>query len=76
VASKLLKYHSVNIDGVKYIPAIERPLEQEAIKLLSEVYGRLWTEAYYDPMNESTRKFSKPLSDKMSKLNKLLKFKE
>lgn len=74
--AKLRRYHEVNIDGVRYVPSRKRPLHDEERKLLSEVFGQLWTEAYYDPTNESTRKFAQPLADKMSELNKLLGFKK
>lgn len=70
------KYERVSLDGESYILAEERPLDAEARKLLSEVYGRLWTEAHYDPDNESTRKFAQPLAEKMSRLNTLLGFKQ
>jgi hypothetical protein len=63
----------VQIDGVNY--RRETELEAEARRLLSEVYGCLWTEAYYDPDSEDTRKFAQPLAEKMSRLNELLKFK-
>jgi hypothetical protein len=69
------KYSRVSIDGISYVPATERPLGEQARALLNEVYGRLWTEAHYDPWNEQTKKFAQPLADKMSELNKLLGFK-
>ena len=54
----------------------EHRLTDKEIKLLSEVYGTLWIEAYYDFKNEHTQKFAKPIADKMAELNKSLKFKD
>ena len=65
----------VLIDGVRYVPAEEHPAE-EAMKLLRDVYGSLWIEAYYDPTNEMTRRFAQPLADKMRDANKVLGFKD
>ena len=65
----------VEIDGIEYVrgPAA---IDAEAHKLLNDIYGTLWCEAYYDPTyGEVTRNFAKPLADKMTQLNKLLKFK-
>ena len=69
---------NVIIDGVAYRPetAEESRLDAEVKKLLSDVYGALWTEAYYDGFNDATIKFAQPLADKMSALNKILKFKK
>lgn len=59
------------------VPAsIEKRITDEEKKLLRDVYGVLWTNACYDPDSEQIQKFSKPLSDKMMKLNETLKFKE
>ena len=44
--------------------------------LLSKVYGRIWTEAYYDPYNEETKKFALSLAPLMAMLNDTLKFKD
>lgn len=66
----------VEINGHKYVPREEKPLDEEAKRLLSEVYGKLWMEGNYDPNSAATRKFAKPLSDKMSRLNELLGFKK
>lgn len=74
MSKTLRKYDSVVIDGVHYVAADPPPFLDEAAKLLAEVYGVLWTEANYDPINESTRKFAKPLADKMMEANKLLGF--
>lgn len=64
----------VIIDGVRYYP--EESEDKEARRLLSEVYGRLWTEAFRDPTNEVTREFAVPLAKLMGQANKILRFKE
>ena len=66
--------HKVTIDGIEYFA--QTPMEAEVKGILREVYGALWAEAYYDAFNDSTKKFAQPLSDKMRRLNELLKFKE
>ena len=40
----------VMIDGKKYREESEP--EKAALRLLAEVYGRLWAEAFYDPLTE------------------------
>jgi hypothetical protein len=50
-------------------------LTQNQKMMLAEIYGALWTEGYYDPLNTFTQYFAKPLADKMSQLNEELKFK-
>jgi hypothetical protein len=65
MTGEVRKYSTVFIDRERYIPATERPVDDEARQLLSEVYGALWTEAYYDPASQATRAFAKPLADKM-----------
>lgn len=50
--------------------------KDELFNLLNEIYGRLWTEGYYDPDCEATRKFARPLSDKMGRVNEILGFKK
>jgi hypothetical protein len=72
---KTRRYSSVVIDGIHYVPATSKPLKAEEKRLLAEVYGKLWTEAYYDPWNEDTKKFAQPLADMMTKLNDMLRFK-
>ena len=64
----------VYVDGVEY-RAVTEP-KNEANKLLEEVYAGLWAEAYCDAYNDSTRKFAKPLADKMIRLNKILGFRK
>ena len=64
----------VIIDGVHYHP--ETKLETEVKQLLSDVYGVLWAEANYDALNHHTEKFSKPLADKMARLNEIMGFKK
>jgi hypothetical protein len=58
---------SIVLDGVTY--NAETELQKEAKKLLNEVYGTLWIEAFCDSHNASTQKFSEPLSRKMTRLN-------
>jgi hypothetical protein len=70
----MLMPHKVTIDNVIY--HADNILDAEANKILTEVYGALWCEAYYDCFNDDIRNFAKPLADKMSRLNDLLKFKE
>jgi hypothetical protein len=65
--------HKVEIDGVAYVR--REPTEEATLRLLAEVYGALWTEAHYDPANESTRRFAEPLAAKMREANKTLRFK-
>ena len=64
----------VVIDGIRYYP--ESEVDKEVQKILSTVYGKLWTEAYYDAYNEDTRRFAAPLADLMMEANKTLHFKE
>ena len=64
----------VIIDGVTYKPVSEP--DAEAMRLLEEVYGVLWTETYYDPYNEDTRNFARPLAEKMREANLILRFKK
>jgi hypothetical protein len=65
----------VLINGRKYIPEDIHP-QKEILKLLSEVYAVLWAEAFYDPFNESTKKFATPLAEKMMIINTELCFRE
>jgi hypothetical protein len=45
------------------------------MRLLAHVYGSLWCEAYYDPLNDATRAFAQPLALQMQAANAILKFK-
>lgn len=65
--------NTVIIDGVTYRPSTER--ETRADHLLREVYGALWTEAYYDPDNEETRTFALRWVGLMKEANDILGFK-
>lgn len=69
---------NVIIDGLAYRPQTdeEKAIDAEVQKLLCDVYGELWTEAYYDGFSDATIKFAQPLADKMAALNKILKFKK
>lgn len=64
------------IDGVRYVPEDDKPLQKEAEVLLCEVCNTLWGEAWYDPFNEATQSFAAPLADKMKRLNEILKFRD
>lgn len=61
--------------NIKIMIERENHLTPEAKQILGYVYGALWAEGYYDALNESTEKFARPLADKMSRLNEILKFK-
>lgn len=50
-------------------------LPAEALTILHDLYQVLWCEAFYDPTNEETQKFARPISVKMTRLNELLRFK-
>jgi hypothetical protein len=67
----------IMIDGVEYVPVTKAMGGDytEAMRLLAQVYGVLWTESYYDPYNESTKNFAIPLSEKMERANAILRFK-
>ena len=64
----------VNIDGVRYVPADDKP-EEEALKILATVYGMLWMENV-DPTSEEIAAFAIPLAKVMGEANKILKFKK
>jgi hypothetical protein len=72
-----MKVTIVTIDGVDYSPVSFVSGEDftEAWSLLAGVYGSLWTEAHYDPLNESTKQFAMPLAEKMKRANEILRFK-
>lgn len=63
----------VTIDGKEYVPA-EASSDATAMRLLAEVYGALWTEAFYDPYNAATQQFAEPLARKLGEANQILKF--
>lgn len=65
----------VLINGKRYVP-VEFSQHDKVIKLLNEVYSRLWVEAYYDPYNDQMQKFARPLADYMSEINCIIGFKE
>lgn len=45
-------------------------------KELGELYQKIWCEACYDPMNESTETFARKLLPHIQALNTILGFKE
>lgn len=63
----------LTINGVIYR---HDAVNDKAMSLLAEVYNALWAEGYYDPLNESTGKFARPLAQKMQDANAILKFRE
>lgn len=70
----------ITLNGVRYVRPSYAELSEEdretVAKLLHDIYGKLWAEAYYDPYNESVKKFATPLCKKMAQVNKILKFEE
>lgn len=54
---------------------VDDPNGAECRKLLCNLYGLIWSEAVYDPMNESTQKYSGQLLPIIRRLNEILKFK-
>lgn len=68
------RYSVVTIDGVRYVPADEAPVREEERTLLTDLYGRIWAEAHYDPDNEHTEKFSRRLWPTVQRLNELMGF--
>lgn len=64
----------VVIDGIRYYK--RDIIDDEVVGILNHLYTVLWSEAYYDPTTESIGKFAKPLSDKMRRLNEILKFRK
>jgi hypothetical protein len=65
---------NIVIDGVTY--HAETEIEKEARLLLSEIYGSLWAEAFYDPYNDATQKFAESLSIKMIRVNEIMGFRK
>jgi len=61
------------VGGVVYKPQTEE--SKEVMDLLRSVYGSLFIEAVYDPYNESTKKFARPLYEEMKRVNEILGFK-
>ena len=64
--------HHVTIDGKEYREVSDA--EKSLMRLLAEVHGELFTEAHYDPRNESTQKFAQPLYEKMRLANEIMRF--
>jgi len=65
----------VEIDGVDYVPRNDTPLNDEVMGLLRDLYGKIWTEACYDPDNMQSEKYARRLLPGIQKLNELLHFK-
>ena len=63
------------IDGTTYIAAESTHFNSEVMKLLSSLYGKIWTEACYDPDNDESRRFALRCLQDIQKLNELLGFK-
>ncbi len=47
----------------------------DAKKVLSELYGKIWCEACYDPDNADTQKFARKVLPLIEKANEYLRFK-
>ena len=65
----------LTIEGTLYYRHPGIPLSQEAKELLSDLYGVLWMEAFYDPSNEITKAWARRHVGKMKRLNEILGFK-
>ena len=46
------------------------------MKALNDLYSKIWCEAMYDPLNDSTRKFAQELLPHIEKLNAIVRFKK
>lgn len=51
-------------------------ISEDALKNMNRLYSSIWTEACYDPLNESTREFALKLLPHIQALNEEFKFKE
>lgn len=60
-----------NIDELK----ARCKVSDEAMTNMSLLYSLIWTEACYDPMNESTERFAKKLLPHIQALNAEFRFK-
>jgi hypothetical protein len=65
----------VTIGGVAYVPRNSTDMTDEVRRLLNSLYGKIWTEACYDPDNFHTKRYADRLLDDIQRLNELLKFK-
>ena len=75
-----LAIRSVALRILKEIREMEAPIDliadKRVTKLLYDLYSKIWCEACYDPMNESSRKFAHTLLPDIQSLNDILKFKK
>jgi hypothetical protein len=69
------RYEQIIIDGVTYVPEVVGSVSQTERRLLNELYCILWAEAYYHALNDVTKKFAKPLADRIIELNETMGFK-
>lgn len=65
----------LEINGVKYYREPGVLMNDEALRLLRDLYKALWIEAYYDPYSVESMKFAEMHVGKIAKLNGILKFK-
>lgn len=65
------------IDELQDINSYSLQIESEEVKsLLYKLYSTIWTEACYDPLNDSTRVLCEKMLPHITRLNELLKFKD
>lgn len=65
----------LQVNGEIYYRSPGCDLSDECKRLLSDLYERIWCDAFYDCFNESTRKFARELNPMIARLNEILKFK-
>lgn len=64
------------IDELQDINTYQLQIESKEVKsLLYNLYSTIWTEACYDPLNDSTRVLCEKMLPHITRLNELLKFK-
>jgi protoheme ferro-lyase len=66
----------VEIDEKKYGLILEKYQVEKVFNNLRVLYQKIWCEACYDPLNESTKQLAKELLPHISELNKILEFKK
>ena len=57
-------------------PKEDKPMTDEMAKHLREIYNLVWTEACYDPFNDSTKAMGQRLLPHITALNDELHFKD
>jgi len=66
----------VEFDETKYGLLCTVEEVKPLMEALGRLYGKIWCEACYDPMNESTQKFSRDLLADIQFTNTILGFKK